>query len=73
MHIEIFKTDGRYGWTVICDGKFQSNLSQDEALWVVANALQGNIHGYLRTYEDWLKQAQRFGMHTKDPVGMIEQ
>jgi len=74
MHLEMFKTeDSVFSFTVIVDGQFQPMLTQDEALWVCAQAIMGDVHPYLQTYEEW-KRHEVALLHSEmpEPVAALE-
>ena len=72
MHLEMIQTHSGF-WTVIVDDRFQPMLSPDEALWVCAQALMGNVHQYLRTYEQW-KEREVSLLHSEmpEPIAALE-
>jgi len=70
MHLEMFKTkDSVFSFTVIVDGRFQPMLTQNEALWVCAQAIMGQASPYLQTYEEW-KQREAGFLHSEMPEPM---
>ena len=74
MHLEMFKTkDSAFSFTVIVNGRFQPGLTQDEALWVCAQAIMGNVHQYLQTYEEWRRREESL-LRSKlpEPVAALE-
>ena len=72
MHLEMIQTHSGF-WTVIVDDRFQPMLCADEALWVCAQALMGNVHQYLQTYEEW-KRREATLLHSDlpEPVAALE-
>ena len=72
MHLEMFNTHSGF-FTVIVNDRFQPMLTRDEALWVCAQAIMGNVHQYLQAYEEWKhREATLLHSELEKPVAALE-